>query len=257
MRNRFSQKAKRALARRPGLYANAHRSVVLARWATRRPHERDFEFYRYASRAAAGRVFLDVGAHVGTSALSFRMYDRWTPIVSIEPNVTLKPDLELVGHLIRGFEYRLLAAGDERGEATLYVPCYRGAPLSGEASLRRPAPEDLWWIQQNVGEPRAGEFSVIEQRVPVLPLDDLALEPAHVKIDVENSEFEVLRGLRRTLSEFRPTILLERTDRFEELRAWLSEIGGYEPMSWDRKAHRLVPLSVFPDSQNVFLLAGL
>jgi FkbM family methyltransferase len=254
--DRFSRRIKRSLACRPGVYAGMRRGLGLARWALRRPHERDFEFYRYAPRPPAGRVFLDVGANTGTSALSFRVYDRRTPIVSIEPNATLEPDLELVRRLIHGFEYHVVAAGAAPGEATLFVPCFRGMPISGEASLRKPAPEDVWWVRQNVRELRPGEFSVLEQRVPVVPLDDLALAPAHVKIDVEARESEVLEGLRRTLAEYRPTILLEVSERFGELSAWLGEIEGYEPMRWDHRARRLVPLSASPDGQNVFFLAA-
>jgi FkbM family methyltransferase len=252
MRGQLASRIKRAAAQRPGLYVHARRGFDLARWAARRPHEPDFEFYRYAAPAPPGRVFLDVGANTGISALCFRLYDKRTPIVSIEPNATLRTDLELVRRLIRGFEYRLLAAGEERGERTLYVPCYRGTPISGEASLRRPERHDVWWIEQNVRTAAPGDFSVIEQPVQVVPLDDLGLAPAHVKIDVEGSEAEVLRGMRRTLERHRPTILVERQEHFEQVCVWLRDIGGYEPMRWHPGVHRLVPLDPQAKPQNAF-----
>lgn len=244
---------KRSLARYPAWYARARRGADLARWAARRPHERDFEFYRYA--AVREGVFLDVGAHTGTSVLSFRTYNRLMPIVSIEPNGMLRRDLELLARLVRGFRFELIAAGAERSEMTLYVPCYRGTPLSGEASLLRKRPEDVWWIHQNVRRLRPGEYTLLEQRVRVVPLDDLALVPAHVKIDVEGCELDVLRGMRHTLEEHRPTILLERTADFGRVSSWLHG-HGYEPMTWRHSSRELVPLDDGMQSQNVFFVAG-
>jgi FkbM family methyltransferase len=196
-----------------------------------------------------------VGANTGNSALSFRIYDKRTQIVSIEPNVALERDLKLVGRVIRGFEYHLVAAGDERGEFTLYTPSYRGTPLTGEASLKRPEAADVWWLQQNVPHVEPSDFSVLEQRIEVIPLDDLQLIPAHVKIDVEGMEFEVLRGMRRTIAEYTPTLLIERSKRFDELCAWLRDLTGYEPMSWCRGERRLVPYEPATATQNAFFIA--
>jgi FkbM family methyltransferase len=201
-------------------------------------------------------VFLDVGAHIGTSALSFRVYDKRTRIVSIEPNATLERDLKLVARLIRGFEYRLVGAGRERGESTLYTPVYRGTPLTGEASLTRPEPEDVWWLRQNVADLKPGDFSVVEQRVQVIPLDELELAPAHVKIDVEGMELDALCGMQRTLERHAPTILLERSERFDEVREWLHDVVGYEPRTWRRDQRRLIPYEPARPAQNVFLIPG-
>lgn len=256
MPNRFAPTVKRTLARRPALYRRARRAHDITRWVARRPHEPDFAFYRYAPPGAPGTIFLDVGANTGVSALSFRIYDKRTPIVSIEPNATLEDDLRLVGRLAGGFEYRLVAAGSGRGELTLYTPCYRGTPLSGETSVERPAAGDVWWYEQNVGRPKAGDFSVIEQHVEVIPLDDFELAPAHVKIDVEGMELEVLRGMRRTLAEHRPTVLVERSEGFDEVCAWLSDVCGYRPARWIWEERRLVPLARSDSPQNVFFVTS-
>jgi FkbM family methyltransferase len=252
----LARQVKRRLSSHPAAYHNARRAHALARWAARRPHEPDFEFYGSVAAPPAGSVFLDVGAHIGTSALSFRVYDKRTRIVSIEPNATLERDLKLVARLIRGFEYRLVGAGRERGESTLYTPVYRGTPLTGEASLTRPEPEDVWWLRQNVADLKPGDFWVVEQRVQVIPLDELELAPAHVKIDVEGMELDALCGMQRTLERHAPTILLERSERFDEVREWLHDVVGYEPRTWRRDQRRLIPYEPARPAQNVFLIPG-
>jgi hypothetical protein len=62
--------------------------------------------------------------------------------------------------------------------------------------------------------------------------------------------------MRRTLTQYRPTILLERFDGFEQVRALLSELAGYRPMRWLRSERRLVPLPPSDSSQNVFFVTS-
>src|SRR3954468_23806524 len=69
----------------------ARRAAELTRYALRRPHEADFAaFALFPERTG---LFLDVGANTGASALSFRIYNRRSPILSIEPNPMLAPGL--------------------------------------------------------------------------------------------------------------------------------------------------------------------
>ena len=84
------------LMRRPLLYLRAWRYAKVARYLVRRAHEPEFEMFRYLGHQP-GRVFLDIGANTGQSAMSFRIYDARTRIVSLEPNPALAPELEFVG----------------------------------------------------------------------------------------------------------------------------------------------------------------
>ncbi len=59
------------------------------------------------------------------SALSFRLYNRHSQIVSIEPNPCHEPDLRFVGLMMRGFRYEMIAAGATDAELDLCVPVYR------------------------------------------------------------------------------------------------------------------------------------
>jgi FkbM family methyltransferase len=245
---------RRALAAWPALYRWAERAHDLSRFVFGRAHDPDFEWYRHAPAPAAGKIFLDVGANTGMSALAFRRHDRRTPILSIEANPALAGALRNVKRLIRGFDYKLAAAGAERARMTLYTPVYRGTPLSGEASLQRPTAADVFWIEQNVPDLDERDFEVRATEVEVIPLDDLRLRPAHVKIDVEGTELEVVRGLQRTLQEHKPSVLVERTDCFEEMRELLAGLG-YSPRRYDRDSHALKPYAG-EAVQNVFFIAA-
>lgn len=75
----------------------------------------------------------------------------------------------------------------------------------------------------------------------------LGLPPTAISIDVEGSEFEVLRGAEKTLRKYRPKIWLSLHPEFMfriygeyqyELRAWLKEIGYKETLlSYEHEVH--------------------
>ena len=184
-------------------------------------------------------MFLDVGANAGMSALSFRVFDRWRPIVSVEPNPSHRADLRFAQALARRMRFHILAAGAEEGTLTLYVPVYRGVALTTEASVHRESVAHSPSLRERLGERMdAREFSIEEHRVETLPLDALSLQAAFVKIDVQGAETEVVTGLRETISSFRPVMLIEApTHEVYELLAGL----GYRPFTYDRDAHRVRP----------------
>jgi FkbM family methyltransferase len=232
-------RAKVSLMRAPLLFELARRSVLLGRFLARKPHDPDFA--AFGQLPLGSGIFLDVGANAGLSALSFRIFDKRTPVVSIEANPHHGRDLNWLRRWLEPFEYRLVAAGDEPGELTLHVPFFRSIPLTGEASAAEHRDEDLaWWTRKHLGTSDSSLLRIESVRVPAVPLDDLALDPAVVKIDVEGHELAVLRGLDATLRRCHPIILIEVSANYDEIVQQLAPYG-YGSHYYDRATGRLVP----------------
>lgn len=210
------------LYRHPRAYAATRRVYVLGRYLARRSHEPDFEvFGRYPDRDG---LFLDVGANSGLSALSFRVHNKRSPILSIEPNPAHEPDLRLLRRLLRRFEYRMMAAGEENGTATLHVPMAGGVALTGEASLDRAFVADGTSVDLTP-EVAAGPVRIVEHVVPVRRLDELELDVDYVKIDVQGFELRVVRGLRQTFARCRPLLLIETSAETAAIEEELAPLG--------------------------------
>jgi FkbM family methyltransferase len=224
-----------ALTRFPRVYQLARRPYAVARYLARQPHDPDYAvFALFPDRDG---LFLDVGANAGMSALSFRLYKRKNPILSIEPNPYHSKDLQFAGRLVGDFSYLTVAAGDGPGVLTLHVPVYRGVPLTTEASLDPGAVLDSSSLRARLGDRMdSQDFAVVEKRVPVKRIDDMGLTPDFVKLDVQGSEHAVLLGMRQTLRKARPVLLIETPT--EATSSLLAE-EGYQPRAYDSATRRL------------------
>lgn len=172
-----------------------------------------------------GKVFVDVGAHIGSVIARVQHKDRTIDIVAVEAIP------EKVAHLRRAFRnvtFHECALGDSEGEASFFV----NTKQSGYSSLIQP--------QDASGE------AIQEISVPLKKLDDLLPSDGvdAIKIDVEGAELRVLRGSESILSASRPTIMFESgpmgDDRLEytkeALWQYVSE-RGYLILVPNRVAH--------------------
>ncbi len=244
-----SSKIRARLTRSPRLYSVARRAAILGRYARKRVHEPDFEFFR--GRGDGTGMLLDIGANAGQSALSFRVVNKG-PILSIEPNPGHERDLKLVARIIKDFEYRMFAVGAEPGRATLFVPIYGRIELTGEASLLADDAARGFWVESHTAD-NASELELREIDVEVVRIDDLGLAPAWVKIDVEGAEMQALRGMEQTIAKHRPVLMIEGSDTsYGELRPWLAE-RGFQPHGYDAATGKLFEKGDIP-TLNIFFV---
>lgn len=229
----------RLLTRNARIYQAIRRLRIVARFVVRRPHEADFAAFQLFGERAG--IFLDIGANAGQSALSFRLFNKRTPILSIEPNPYEEPNLRVIKRLIRHFEYVVCGAGAENSSAVLHVPMYRSVPLTGEASLDPRSAQHSVWLRQHLGLERSRDFTVTERSVEIRRLDDMKLAPAFVKVDVEGHELPALQGLVETLRRHHPVIMVENNRRVADHVCEFLRPLGYEPFVFDRERTRFEP----------------
>lgn len=206
---------------------------------TRQPHETDFALFRHLPRPRG--LFLDLGAHAGQSAASFHLMQPGWDILAFEPDPALAPSLRVVRRLLRGrLELRFEGVGHTRGMGNLLVPTARGRRLPGEASFDRASLEEHGPTLARLGTLAGGapvRLRIIQR--PIVRLDDLALAPGAIKLDLQGGELAALQGMMETLERHRPLVLMENSRHSEPVAA-LVEPLGYRPYNYDDRADRLV-----------------
>jgi FkbM family methyltransferase len=241
--------AKVALTRYPALYNAMRRPYAIGRFMLRRPHDRDYEVFGLFPERTG--LFLDVGANAGMSALSFRIYNRVSKILAVEPNPFHEADLRFTMRLAKPFEYLMWAAGSEDGTMTLHVPLYRKVPLTTEASLRAERVTRSPHLRRRLGAGmQTGDFEMESRTVPVRRLDVLQLDPSFIKLDVQGFEYEALLGLERTVRRSKPILLVEGPG--DKVRGFLADLG-YEAFQYLPDSRKIV--SDKKTSPNILFLA--
>lgn len=197
-------------------------------------------------------LFVDVGVNLGQTLLQLRQVDEQRPYLGFEPN----PDcLHYVYDLIRRNGFRhvdLIAAGlgETTGVLSLYLPQDRSTDST--ATLLKDLRPDR-------------QYDV--RHVPIFSEEHLSglitgRNIGFIKIDVEGTELEVMKGLRGLLARERPPVMCEvlftdpKSDledsraRNADLMALLQSIG-YQVLQIHKAADQsaitnLVPVDTFP-----------
>jgi FkbM family methyltransferase len=196
-------------------------------------------------------LFLDVGGSIGQSALSFRIFNRRSPILSLEPLPSHRGDLEFVRRVIPGHRFMIAGAGAESREATLFVPMLGSYQLPAESALdREDAAAVLERLRSEGADPSRLHLKEVE--VHLVRLDELGLDPDFVKIDVEGAELGVLEGLAETIAASRPVLMIERSDAVDRVVELLGD-HGYRPLVYEHATGVFLPFEDQP-TVNVFFM---
>ena len=204
------------------LYGLMRSAMLAGQWLTRRPDEPDLLFLGRLPRRD-DELVLDIGANGGQSAIAISFIRPRARIVSFEPLPPLWAELGRVKRLLgRRFEFRRYGLGRMDGSFPLYVPVSGELPMTPRASVSREAAlANCAELERTVGLPTRLEQVTVEIR----NCDTEKLEPMAIKIDVEGAEYEVIQGLRNTIEEHRPVLILERSESFENCAQLFAELG--------------------------------
>jgi len=193
---------------------------------------------RYVSSALrAGDVFIDIGANFGFYSLfAARRIGETGAVHAFEP-VPRMADL-----FVRSMEQNRLT--------NIVVNRIALADVPGEHLMHIPA--------RNLGESSFGEVRGTTERitVPVTTLDAYVRERSlsridFIKMDIEGAEGLALKGMRQTITQFRPKVLMEINPErlrtlgssveevirpFQELGYQITLIGRRKSRSWRGEA---------------------
>ncbi|MBI4598371.1 MAG: FkbM family methyltransferase [Candidatus Omnitrophica bacterium] len=186
-----------------------------------------------------GMTVIDVGAHFGLYTLcAARAVGERGVVIAIEPSQReverLKRNLDL--NSVRNVRVRAEALHNTECEVSLAVAA---EGHSGRNTLGEFADEDTWCLRREARQARRLDAVVQEERLSSVDL---------IKMDVEGAELFVLHGALDTLLRFRPTLMIELSDRSLQHQSATSrqvleflEGLGYRIFQFDTRTGALVP----------------
>jgi len=219
------------------IYLQSAGMFLLRRIPVLLPHDPDYHALRHFFQNDDEKVFLDIGANVGLSALSFRRLNRNMKIVSIEPNPIHTESLSKIKKNDLAFDYKMVAAGDKRGEMELYVPSVGSVVLHTIAALSY---DDVRKGCDMVLAPRyRTRVKIKSYKVSILTIDEMEIAPQIIKIDAEGAEEKVLIGAEKTIQKHRPYLMVENNPWYFKNSQNILSKWGYELFHYDQKQDRL------------------
>jgi FkbM family methyltransferase len=157
----------------------------------------------------AGKVFWDVGAHVGYHTLCFAaLAGPEGAVVAFEPNLSnldrLSANIERNADLAGRVRVMTCALSEHDGEAS-----FVSSPNVDDGSSSGSGLENGFAFNREIDTSAAGRIQVRTARADALVANGSVPAPDIVKIDVEGGESFVLRGALGLLREAKPVLVIE------------------------------------------------
>lgn len=194
-------------------------------WHDRTPYHAWLGIWRHFAHWRGS--FLDIGANMGQSLVSFAMFNPVMTVWAFEPNPLCAESIAFAAGLVPN-EVRIFLCGIAEADAamTLHVPVVRGHSgfgPSSNASLRRSELDKPHVVERLLAQVTdRGALSVVELPAVVRRLERIGEPEALrlVKIDVEGFERRVLEGITPAVRRHRPVLTVERNN-WSEIAEWM------------------------------------
>jgi FkbM family methyltransferase len=207
----------------------------------RKPDELEQRIPGFAATYALFRFFdpdalvLDVGAHWGYSAIAMRHRGCVANILSVEAMPLNRPALERIRALDGKYDFLNVAASNEAGAVTFYLPVVNDQVITGIASTGGTLIDRFVYIPVGVAEqhpPADGQpdrIGVMIVDVQTRTLDDIVAgrRVAAVKMDVEGHEVRALQGAGRLIAEQKPMLMIEGGALYPGVVSMLTDAGYF------------------------------
>jgi len=172
------------------------------------PHEKDYYGIRLLLKNRINDSIIDVGGNLGISAMGFRKLGFSNKIYIFEPNrfifnIYIKNRLVKKYKNIYGFNFAL---GNKNQLKSFYYPYYKDKCIHYFCSFNKK------YIQNSIDITfKKKKLKIINDPIKIKVYDNLQLNciPKFIKIDVEGFDFEVIKGMKKTIKKYNPIILVE------------------------------------------------
>jgi FkbM family methyltransferase len=202
------------------------------RRALNRPAEKDFQVIKFL-RTRPGDIFCDIGCNRGQSIESFLMFNKSCQVIAFEPNPITFAKANLRYRDNPRVKIYNVGLSAEHSRKTLFLPKYRKTYFDELASFDREA-AGKWFSERRLIGFDCRLISLAEFQCDLRTLDEYALSPVFVKIDVQGYEELVLHGAWSTIKRCKPILLIENDERSSaEMVMELVGKAGYLPYRFD------------------------
>lgn len=170
-------------------------------------HDPDFYFFKDIPPSS---VFCDIGANLGLSVHSVAATGAQPIIHSFEINPALYPKLrEVTVDYPNTWTLHEFGLAESRGDVWIFVVRADDIYILGEATLRLDFLQEPASIERLMTYAPNGNLHVFKMKAAVRRFDDLSIKPDYMKIDAEGAEPVVVRGMRETLKNYKPVVMIE------------------------------------------------
>ena len=173
-----------------------------------------------------GDTVIDLGAHIGyTSLYLAHLVGPTGRLFAFEPQASSLRYLERNAASVPQIEIVPKAASDQTGQTDFFVD-----EDTGENSTI--VPTEFEHVFAANREKAYSDERYHRTKVETVALDDFiasrGIRPDFVKIDIEGAELLALRGMSRTLAEYKPGLMVEVTCDPEGVTRLLADLGYRE-----------------------------
>jgi len=187
------------------------------------PHEKDYYGMKLLINNKITDSIIDVGGNLGISAMGFRKLGYENNIFLFEPNKYLFKKY-IKNKLVKNYKniYAFnFALGCKEEIKNFYYPYFKKNCIHYFCSF------DKNYIKNSLKITfKRKKFKIVNNPIHIKKFDEINLncKPKFIKIDVEGFDYEVLKGMKKTIKKNKPIILVEfNKNNFFKIKKFLKD----------------------------------